>query len=164
MGDKPYPWTDDIESEIFDRIAKGQSVRTILVDDWLPGPNTFYSRLANDEAFTNRYLRAREAQADTIFEECLAIADSQEDDVFTRDGVVVINHDVIARAKLRIDTRMRMAGKLRPKVYGDKSVVEGPGANGEHLHKVGPDEAFQRLASRLGGIAPGSARGDASEE
>jgi len=125
MAAPSYKWTSETEVEIFDRIAKGQSVRAILVDDWLPGPNTFYSRLAADAEFTKRYLRAREAQADTIFEECLAIADSQEGDVFTRDGVEVVNHDVIARAKLRIDTRMRMAGKLRPKVYGDKLEIKG---------------------------------------
>lgn len=48
--------------------------------------------------------------------------------------------------------------------WKETSVVEGTGPNGEHLHKVGPDEAFQRLASRLGGIAPGSTGGDPSQE
>ena len=120
MGVKPYKWTPEVEQEIFDRIAKGASVRSILVDDWLPGPNTFYNRLADDFEFTKRYLRAREAQADTIFEECLAIADSRDGDIQMRDGIEVVNHDAIARAKLRIDTRMRMAGKLRPKIYGEK--------------------------------------------
>jgi DNA-binding CsgD family transcriptional regulator len=42
--------------------------------------------------------------------------------------------------------------------------IEGPGENGEHLHKVSPDEAFERLASRLGGFAPGSTGGDTQAE
>ncbi len=133
MGDKRYPWTADIEDEIFDRIAKGQAVRSICKDDWLPSERTFYKRLADDAEFTQRYVRGREAQADAIFEECLIIADSQEGDVIKVDGVDQVNHDAIARAKLRIDTRKWMAGKLRPKVYGDRSIVEGPGENGEHL-------------------------------
>jgi len=48
--------------------------------------------------------------------------------------------------------------------WKETSVIEGPGPNGQHLHKVGPDEAFRRLASRLGSIAHGSAGGDAPEE
>lgn len=117
---KPDPWTDEIEAEIFDRIAKGGAVRNIMKDDWLPSAGTFYRRLDADAAFAERYARAKEQLADTIFDECLTIADSQEGDVYERDGVEVVNHDAIARAKLRIDTRKWMAGKLRPKVYGDK--------------------------------------------
>ena len=128
-----YPWTAVIEDEILSRIAKGQSLRTVCRDDWLPGVDTFYKRVQSDADFSERYARAKERLADAIFEECLAIADSQEGDVTTVDGVEQTNHDVIARAKLRIDTRKWMAGKLRPKVYGDRSVVEGPGPNGEHL-------------------------------
>jgi len=120
MGDKPYPWSADIEDEIFNRIAEGQAVRSICKDDWLPSERTFYKRLSEDPEFTQRYVRAREAQADAIFEECLSIADSQEGDVVIVDGKESVNHDVIARAKLRIDTRKWMAGKLRPKVYGEK--------------------------------------------
>jgi len=133
IGAPPYKWTEDIEAEIFDRIAKGQAVRNICKDDWLPSWPTVNKRLREDPAFLARYASAREDQADAIFEECLAIADSQEGDVITVDGVDQTNHDVIARAKLRIDTRKWMAGKLRPKVYGDKAIVEGPGPNGEHL-------------------------------
>lgn len=35
--------------------------------------------------------------------------------------------------------------------------VNGPGEEGEHLVKVSADEAFARIASRLAGIAPGTA-------
>lgn len=122
---KPDPWTDEIEAEIFDRIAKGGAVRNILKDDWLPSAGTFYRRLDADAAFAERYARAKEQLADTIFDECLTIADSQEGDVYERDGVEMVNHDAIARAKLRIDTRKWMAGKLRPKVYGEKLELSG---------------------------------------
>lgn len=148
-GRPPYVWTPEIEEEILGRIAKGQSVRSILKDDWLPSEPTFYKRLDEDPEFVKRYIRAREAQADAIFEQCLEIADSQEDDVVTVDGEDRINHDVIARAKLRIDTRKWMAGKLRPKVYGDRSIVEGPGPNGEHTVNaadLSPKEIARRVA------------------
>ena len=152
MGRNPYTWTPEIEDEILARIAKGQSVARICEDDWLPSERTFYNRLDSDPAFVQRYLRAREQQADRIFEECLAIADSQEGDVIVRDGVETVNHDAIARAKLRIDTRMRMAGKLRPKVYGDKIAVGGA----DDLPPVKTEDvggASAKLASLINAIA-----------
>lgn len=121
-------WTADAEEEILERIAKGESVAKICDDDWLPSERAVYNQLDSNPDFVQRYLRARERQADKIFEECLAIADSQEGDVIKVDGKDVANHDMIARAKLRIDTRMRMAGKLRPKVYGDKLDLKHEGS------------------------------------
>lgn len=119
-GRPPFAWTDEIEAEIFERIANGESTRSICNDDWLPSWGTLNKRLASDPEFVARYARAREDQADKIFEECLTIADSQEGDVIKVDGKDSVNHDAIARAKLRIDTRKWMAGKLRPKKYGEK--------------------------------------------
>jgi len=121
-GGPAYEWTSDVEDEILSRIAKGEAIRNICKDDWLPAWSTLNKRLASDSEFSARYARAREEQADTIFDQCLDIADSQEGDIIPgRDGEPdKVNHDAIARAKLRIDTRKWMAGKLRPKVYGDK--------------------------------------------
>ena len=119
-GRPPYAWTEEVEAEIFERIANGEATRTICQDEWLPAWSTLNKRLASDAEFASRYARAKEDQADKIFEECLAIADSQEGDIIKVDGKEMVNHDAIARAKLRIDTRKWMAGKLRPKVYGEK--------------------------------------------
>ena len=116
-------WSDEIEGEIFDRIAKGQAVRTICLDDWLPSERAFYNRLASDKEFVQQYAHARERQADAIFEQCLEIADQYEQSAEKQEG----GTDHIARAKLRIDTRKWMAGKLRPKVYGDKITAEHTG-------------------------------------
>jgi len=44
--------------------------------------------------------------------------------------------------------------------WTEKTAVLGPGPNGEHLHKVGPDEAFTALARLLGGAIPGPAGDD----
>lgn len=37
-----------------------------------------------------------------------------------------------------------------------KATVAGTGENGEHLHKVTPDDAFATFAAALGGHAPGT--------
>lgn len=97
--------------------------------------------LAKDEyaSFRQQYARAREAQADALFDEMLDIADDGSNDWMERkrdDGSTdeVLNHEHIQRSRLRIDARKWMAGKLRPKVYGDKAEVE-------HNHKISPEAA-----------------------
>ena len=119
-GAPSYKWTPEIEDEIFKRIADGESTRSICEDDWLPSWPTVNKRLASDPEFASRYARAREDQADKIFDEILAIADDRGDDwIETPDGPK-LNAEHVQRSRLRIDARKWMAGKLRPKVYGEK--------------------------------------------
>lgn len=136
-GAPPFAWTAEIEDEILTRIAKGQSVVDICEDDWLPAQSTLYKRLSNDPEFAERYARAREVQADTLFDEILQIADNGRNDWMERKGEpsagYVENGEALRRSEIRINARKWMAGKLRPKVYGDKSIVEGAGPNGEHV-------------------------------
>jgi hypothetical protein len=91
----------------------------------MPCTTTVCKWLNDFPEFAAQYARAREAQADAIFDEILDIADDGSNDWMERrreDGSVdeVFNHEHVTRSKLRIDARKWMAGKLRPKVYGDK--------------------------------------------
>lgn len=130
-GRSPYPWTAKIEEEILTRIAKGQSVVDICADDWLPAQSIFYRRLQDDAEFRERYARAREMQADTLFDEILQIADDGRNDWMERRGEGAVgyveNGEAIRRSEMRINARKWMAGKLRPKVYGDKLDVAHSG-------------------------------------
>lgn len=78
-------------------------------------------------------MRARETQADAIFDEILDIADDGSNDWMEKhdgEGGNIgwrENGEAIQRSRLRIDARKWMAGKLRPKVYGDKVELEHSG-------------------------------------
>lgn len=115
-------YTQEMGDKICALISEGYSLRAIAKQQGMPSPALVCKWLAEDEnaKFREQYARAREAQADYLFDEILDIADSQEGDVYTKDGVEFVNHDAIARARLRVDARKWMAGKLRPKVYGEK--------------------------------------------
>lgn len=131
MTDAPK-FSEAIAETICEMIADGQSLRQIAKTKGMPSPALVCKWLANEgnAAFREQYARARERQADKLFEECLDIADSQEGDVIIKDdGTEMVNHDAIARAKLRVDTRKWMAGKLRPKKYGDKLEIGGDPEN-----------------------------------
>lgn len=91
----------------------------------MPSQGRVYQWLAENEEFQKQYAHAREMQADAIFDECMDIADDANNDFKVNDeGQVQIDHDAVNRARLRIDTRKWMAGKLRPKKYGDKIEVD----------------------------------------
>lgn len=118
---------------ICERIAAGESVRTICADEGMPACSTVFKWLSENEAFSEQYARARETQADTIFDEILEIADDARNDWMERRGEEdagwVANGEHIQRSRLRIDARKWMAGKLRPKKYGEKLELAGDPTN-----------------------------------
>ncbi len=95
-------------------------------NDDLPDVRSVLRWLDSNEEFCRSYLRARELQADLIFDECLEIADETANDAARGDNGKETQHatEQVARSKLRVDTRLRMAGKLAPKKYGDRIEVD----------------------------------------
>lgn len=130
MG-RPSDFTQELADLICERLADGESLRAICAGDDMPSKGTVFRWLANDKAFQDQYTRAREAQADYLFDDILQIADDGLNDTYVdENGNRRTDQDVIARSRLRVDARKWMAGKLRPKVYGDKVQTELTGANG----------------------------------
>ena len=117
--------------DICNRLAEGESLVDICKSDGMPRQSTVFRWLASDAEFREKYARAREVQADTIFDEILSIADDARNDWMEKNGEESVgwamNGEHVQRSRLRIDARKWMAGKLRPKVYGDKQEVEHVG-------------------------------------
>ncbi|WP_030538356.1 hypothetical protein [Sphingobium sp. DC-2] len=125
MNGHPIEYSDEIANTICERIAGGESLRKICLADDMPAQSTVYKWLLDPAKadFVEQYTRARELQADTLFDECQDIADDGSNDwMADKDAEegTKYNGDAVQRSRLRIDTRKWMAGKLRPKKYGDK--------------------------------------------
>ena len=122
----PVAFTQEIFDTICEEIAKGKSLRSICKRDDMPSTSGVMKWLKNDEhgSLVEQYARARELQADYLADEILDIADNAANDWMeahgSDDAAYRINGEHIQRSKLRIDSRKWLAGKLRPKVYGDK--------------------------------------------
>lgn len=126
--------SEETANRICEQIAEGRSLRSILKDPGMPASSTVFKALAADKSFAEQYARAREAQADALFDEILDIADESSRDTYTdENGNERTDQEVVARSRIRIDARKWMAGKLRPKVYGDKVSTELTGPNGGPL-------------------------------
>lgn len=130
MG-RPSIYSAEIADSICERLADGESLRTICLIDGMPSRGTVFRWLAQDDAFRDQYAHARQAQADTLADEIIDIADDGINDTYENaDGKEVVNQDVIARSRLRVDARKWIASKLKPKVYGEKVSTELSGPNG----------------------------------
>jgi len=121
MG-RPSDYTRETALTICTQLVEGMSLRSICRNEAMPGISTVFQWLHAHQEFAEHYARAREAQADTLADEIIDIADDGSGDWITdSDGVRRIDNDCIARSRLRVDTRKWIASKLKAKKYGDKT-------------------------------------------
>mgnify|MGYP000452718183 CR=1 FL=1 len=147
------PFTQDMADEICDRLINGESLRKICQSDHMPSPALVCRWLGENDAFREQYARAREAQADTLADEILDIADDGSNDFMGEDETY--NGDAVQRSKLRVDARKWVAAKLKPKKYGDKLDVTSGGDKLESSVITDPVARAARLAAIAAEIEAG---------
>ena len=127
---RPSRYTEVLAAEICRRLAEGESLRKICKDTSVPAISTVMGWLFDGKHadFSEQYARARDLQADKLFDEALEIADESSDDrITTEEGKKVLDHEHVQRSRLRVDTRKWAASKLAPKRDGDKLQHTGDG-------------------------------------
>ena len=104
-------------------MAEGESLRRICGDDDMPNKATVLRWLGDDShpGFREQYAHAGEMRADFWAEEIIEIGDDGTNDTTEDDsGRNIVNHEIVARARLRCDNRKWLMARLAPKKYGDK--------------------------------------------
>jgi len=120
----------DIITEICEKVAEGDSVRKVLRENKLICRTTFYEIIDENEDLANQYIRACALREELIFDDILNISDKQDKDVYLdKDKNDVVDHNVIARSRLMVDSRKWMLGKMNPKKYGDISKLQVEGGD-----------------------------------
>ena len=122
-------YSPEIAAEICERLANGESLRSVCRSDHMPTEAAVRQWAMDDyNGFASHYARAREIGYERMAEEILSISDEGINDTYLDDdGVERTNHDVIARSKLRVDSRKWLLSKMLPKKYGDKLQTEVSG-------------------------------------
>lgn len=130
------PFDQNIADRICERLINGESLRKICLDDDMPSAALVCKWAAENEAFREQYAHARDAQADTLADEILDIADDGSNDWMgdkdEKDGTQY-NGDAVQRSKLRVDARKWIAAKLKPKKYGDAALLKIGDSDGNNL-------------------------------
>jgi hypothetical protein len=136
---RPSLFTTELGDTICNRIADRESLRAICEEADMPDKATVFRGLLAEQHkdFRNQYIRARDIQADVLFDEIHQIADTPQKGTKTvRRGegdnstVETTEADMIDHRRLQIDARKWLIGKMAPKKYGDKQQIEHAGPDG----------------------------------
>ncbi|MGU3399158.1 terminase small subunit protein [Brucellaceae bacterium D45D] len=125
---RPLEYSQAIGDAICERLCDGESLRKICEDENMPARSTVFRWLSLVTAFSDQYAHAREAQADAIFDDMLLIADTPVAGEKVKElpggKKEITTGDMIEHRKLQVETRKWIAGKLRPKKYGDRTQMQ----------------------------------------
>ncbi len=140
MG-RPSSYTPEIAEEILDRLASGESLRTICASsEDFPDIRSVMRWLRKDEDFRQQYARAREIWADSVVDECQHIADTPQEGVIVKElkdgSEEITREDMLGHRKLQIDTRKWAAARMSPRKYGDSSLMKLGDAEGNALQPI----------------------------
>lgn len=126
---RPSSFTQEIADKICELIEQGKSLRQISEIEGMPCKATIMNWCNEKRDFLDQYVRAKEEQAEYLADEILEIADNARNDwmeINAGDDIgFKLNGEHVQRSRLRIDTRKWLAGKLKPKKYGDYTRVDG---------------------------------------
>lgn len=104
-------------------LAENKSLRAVCKGEGMPSCQRVLAWLEDPEKadFAEQYTRTRARAYEQMADEIIEISDSGENDTYIDDnGMAKTDTDVIARSKLRVDSRKWLLSKMLPKVFGDK--------------------------------------------
>lgn len=128
---RPTAYSKELGDLICERLAEGLTLLAVCRADDIPVAASTVRGWAidPDHPFSAQYARAREVGYLQMADELAEIADDGRNDFTTKMlgevEVSVVDHDVIARSRLRVDTRKWLLSKALPKIYGDKLELGG---------------------------------------
>jgi len=127
-----HRYEPEVAAEVLARIEDGRGLREVCAERDMPVHSTVTRWLKERPEYEKAYRRAREAQADRLFDLAWRIA-------------CEATEDTVATARLKIQTLKWRVGRLAPRVYGPLKAQEPPGgADGGGEGAKGPERvAFE---------------------
>ena len=114
---RPSDYNENMADRICAALAGGMSLRRVLkANPDMPDKATVMRWLQKYPEFQEQYIKAREAQAETLADEIVDIADEE-----------TLTSEEVQRNRLRVDARKWCASKLLAKKYGDRLQHTGDG-------------------------------------
>lgn len=158
---RPSDYTPETAAKICERLATGESLRSICRDEAMPSRPTIVRWLFDQAEFRSQYAQAKATGIDEIAEQAIEIADTPRTGVIETDKqnrlgedvTEVQRRDMTEHRRLQVDTRKWYVGKVAPKIYGERVAHEHSGPDG------GPIEIDDRTrAAKIEAIFAAAAR------
>jgi hypothetical protein len=140
---RPSTFTPATGELICARLADGELLTDVCRTPGMPARQTVQRWRMRNPAFDAVYMRAREIGMESMSDDMLIVADDDTCDT-NSDGTP--NHASVNRARLMVDTRKFLLGKLAPRIYGDRVQHEHSGEVA-HVIELSDRERMRRLAS-----------------
>lgn len=150
---RPSVYSEEIVEKFLALVAEGLGLRVICQRDGMPSVATICLWLSKDDAFSERYARAKEVAAILMSEEILEIADnlgSEHKDTIEGKFGTIPNKEWILRSRLRVDARLTLMEKLYPKKYGPKLDQKVSAKISADI----PEGVQERMIERMSELAP----------
>ena len=111
--------------KIYDYLCNGDSMMTVARKIGV-NKSSIYRWMKGDEKLKSMVKEAREIQAGTYVDDLIDIADDDSKDLITDPdtGKQSPNAAAVARAKLKISTRKKLAGYYHPTEFSDKAQID----------------------------------------
>jgi hypothetical protein len=109
---KSNKYSPELFELICKRLEEGETLASISTEQDMPSRQAFYTWVETKEGAIDRYVRAREKQADSLAEEIVHISNTATDAQLGR---------------LQMDARKWFASKVAPKKYGEKTDITSNG-------------------------------------
>ena len=120
-------FTEEIFTEICERMSEGKTLREICKDPDMPNRATVLRWVKHDDGRKRQYEFARQAQCDFWADVIVELSRDRTNDIITdKDGKASANHAAVQRDRLICDNYKFLMGKLHPGRYGDKTQIELP--------------------------------------
>ena len=116
MG-RPSIFTKELGENICAQLAEGRTLRAICRDEGMPDMKSIFNWLQKDEEFFQHYTQAREVQAHVLADEVVELAESLGNACESEEAQAI---------RTRMDARKWYTGKVLPKIYGERTILEKP--------------------------------------
>jgi hypothetical protein len=144
------PYTEPLAQEICERISCGELLICICNDDHLPTTRRCKQWLNEHDDFAMLYKDSLNDRLDIFEEQVIQIADDASRDFkeVVRNGrtVRVLDGEAIARAKLRVETRIKYLRAFKPERWAEAQTLNVKSQDALDCSNLSSEELERRLA------------------
>lgn len=137
-GIRPSRMTPSCLDEIIDRVSFGEIIRNISKDEHMPGYSTIWGWIRDNEAFAERYYKAKAFATNVMGEDILSIADDGSNDVHTvydkyGNPQKEVNQEIVKRSEIRIKARQWLMERMNSTKWNERVMAGEAGASAKSV-------------------------------
>jgi hypothetical protein len=143
------PYSETLAIEICGRISSGELLINVCADDHLPTVRRVTQWLRENSDFAALYKESINDRLAIFEEQVIQIADDASKDWrdVVRNGrsVRILDGDAIARAKLRVEVRLKHLRAYKPSIWGEQSTLNVKSSDPTDIDNMTSEELAAKI-------------------